>query len=168
MLQCVVVVKSTREAHPCWTGLRLDSTRVVTRLLPARQGGAECLTQGHCDRVLNCGVSATLELNRPSARLGNRARTIFLFGVSSWPRRSVRCPGRTQPKANRPLKAPALAPPAAGFFFPDRLGLWRGRQRKSMAPLPASPTPSRRPSSSEIAPWPPPRSPRDPRASSGR
>jgi hypothetical protein len=75
-------------------------------------------------------------------------RTIFLFGVSSWPRRSVRCPGRTQPKANRPLKAPLWPQPAAGFFFPDRLGLRREPQRKSMAPLPASPTYSMRPNHS--------------------
>jgi hypothetical protein len=38
--------------------------------------------------------------NRISAftMFGNWARTIFLFGVSSWHRRSVRCPGRTQPR----------------------------------------------------------------------
>jgi hypothetical protein len=36
------------------------------------------------------------------------------------------------------------------------------------APLPTSPKPSRRPSSSETAPWPVPMSPRDPSASSDR
>ena len=50
--------------------------------------------------------------------LGNAVRAIFLFGVSSWPRRSVRCPGRTQPKANRPLKAPLWPHLRRGFSFP--------------------------------------------------
>jgi hypothetical protein len=47
---------------------------------------------------------------------GNGARTIFLFGVSSWFRRSVR--SRTlNLLCEPPVKNPAPAPPAAGFFL---------------------------------------------------
>jgi hypothetical protein len=47
---------------------------------------------------------------------GNGTRTIFLFGVSSWCRRSVR-PG-TQPLLLRTARQnPGPAPPAAGFFL---------------------------------------------------
>ena len=59
-----------------------------------------------------------LDLINAFMMFGNGARTIFLFGVSSWLRRSVR--SRIQPSfASRPLKTPPPAPPAAGFFFDD-------------------------------------------------
>ena len=61
--------------------------------------------------------------------LGNAVRTIFLFGVSSWPRRSVRCPGRTRPKANRPLKAPLWPHLQRGFLSrPPRPPAWAAAQ----------------------------------------
>ena len=70
---------------------------------------------GGGDRA-DCGVSATLELNQPLCDVGNRARTFFpsashlgldaRFGI-----RDLALQGEP------PVESPALAPPAAGFFF---------------------------------------------------
>jgi len=48
--------------------------------------------------------------------LGNRARTIFPFGVSSWPRRSVRSPGLSPPRRTARWK-PRAGPTCGGVFL---------------------------------------------------
>ena len=96
---------------------RRKGTRCVSR--SPRQGGAECLTQVHCDLVFElwCQRNTRTE-SAPLRHLVTGHAPFFFSACHLGLRRSVRCPGRSPSKANRPLKAPLWPHLQRGFSFP--------------------------------------------------